>query len=84
MTTEDADTANPTFVSYRVQPLDDPVQIGGICNGNQGCVDGNRNLLDFIDCAVALTCSEADDSASALDRTSLTTCASLAVMFLSA
>jgi hypothetical protein len=23
--------------------------VGSICNGNQGCHDGNRNLLDFID-----------------------------------
>ena len=34
----------------------------------------------FIDCEVALTSSEADDSDSALERTSPTTCASLAVM----
>lgn len=53
VTSEDADGSNPTFVSRRVQPLDDPVQVGGICNGNQGCVNGNRNLLDFIDGAVA-------------------------------
>jgi hypothetical protein len=53
VTSDDADTAQPTFVSRRVQPSSDPVQIGGICNGNQGCVDGNRNLLDFIDGAVA-------------------------------
>lgn len=53
VTSADADQAQPTFTSYRVQPLDDPVQIGGICNGNQGCTGGNRNLLDFIDGAVA-------------------------------
>lgn len=51
VTSEDADTAAPTFVSHRVQ--DDPVQVGGICKGNRGCTDGNRNLLDFIDGAVA-------------------------------
>ena len=34
----------------------------------------------LIDCAVALTSSEAEDSASALARTSPTTCDSLAVM----
>ncbi|MEA3136840.1 MAG: hypothetical protein QOC71_1121, partial [Thermoplasmata archaeon] len=49
VTSDDADSADPTFVSRRVQPASDPVQVGGICNGNQGCVDGNRNLLDFID-----------------------------------
>lgn len=52
VTTEDGHTDNPEgplFTSYRVQDLDDPVQIGGICNGNQGCHGGNRNLLDFID-----------------------------------
>lgn len=53
VTSDDADSDTPTFVSRRVQPADDPVQVGGICNGNQGCVDGNRNLLDFIDGAVA-------------------------------
>lgn len=53
VTSDDADSEQPTFVSRRVQPADDPVQVGGICNGNQGCVDGNRNLLDFIDGAVA-------------------------------
>lgn len=52
ITSDNADTHQPTFVSRRVQPLDDPVQIGGICNGNQGCVDGNRNLLDFMDGAI--------------------------------
>lgn len=49
VTSEDANADQPTFVSRRVQPLDDPVQVGGICNGNQGCTGGNRNLLDFID-----------------------------------
>jgi len=49
VTSVDADADQPTFASRRVQPLDDPVQVGGICNGNQGCHDGNRNLLDFID-----------------------------------
>jgi hypothetical protein len=53
VTSEDADGDDPTFTSYRVQPLDDPVQVGGICNGNQGCTGGNRNLLDFIDGAVS-------------------------------
>ena len=53
VTSDDADAEQPTFVSRRVQPADDPVQVGGICNGNQGCVDGNRNLLDFIDGAMA-------------------------------
>lgn len=49
VTSDDAASDEPTFVSRRVQALDDPVQVGGICNGNQGCADGNRNLLDFID-----------------------------------
>lgn len=48
---ENADRDAPTFVSRRIQ--DDPVQIGPICNGNRGCHDGDRNLLDFIDGAVA-------------------------------
>ena len=38
----------------------------------------------FIACAVALTCSEADDSVSALDLTSPTTCDSLSAMLPSA
>lgn len=55
VTTENGNTreaAGPTFVSHRVQPIDDPVQVGSICNVAQGCQDGNRNLLDFIDAGV--------------------------------
>lgn len=51
VTSEDADTANPTFTGHRVQPKTDPVQVGRICLGGVGC-DGSRNLLDFIDAAM--------------------------------
>lgn len=48
VTSEDADSVDPTFTGHRVQPEDDPVQVGRICLGGVGC-DGSRNLLDFID-----------------------------------
>ncbi len=50
VTSENADTDNPTFVSHQAQT--DPVQVGSICKGNRGCTGGNRNLLDFIDGAI--------------------------------
>ncbi len=50
VTTEDGTSAEPTFVAQRA--TEGPIQIGGICKGNRGCHDGNRNLLDFIDGAV--------------------------------
>ncbi len=43
----DADAAEPTFVTQRVTPADDPVQVGPIFEGGGG--DPSRNLLDFID-----------------------------------
>jgi hypothetical protein len=46
----DANTDDPTFVSYQATPDDDPVQVGPILQG--GGLDGTRNLLDFIDGAV--------------------------------
>ena len=48
---EDADAEDPTFVSYQATPDEDPVQVGQIHQG--GGTDGDRNLLDFIDGAVA-------------------------------
>ncbi len=46
---EDADTEEPTF--RHVRATEDPVQVGSICLGG-GCGE-DRNLLDFIDAAVA-------------------------------
>lgn len=54
ITTEDADTTDPsgpTFVHYQTTPDETPVQIGPILQG--GGTDNTRNLLDFIDGAVA-------------------------------
>jgi hypothetical protein len=47
--TENALDPEPEWVTTRVTPADDPVQIGTICTGGIGCAGGNRNLLDFID-----------------------------------
>lgn len=44
----DADSPDPTFVTVMANQLGDPVQVGSICQLDQ-CVDGNRNLLDFVD-----------------------------------
>lgn len=44
----DADAEVPTFVTVQANPAGDPVQRGSICQ-HRGCVDGNRNLLDFVD-----------------------------------
>lgn len=44
--TLDADAETPVFVT--VQASTDPVQRGSICQ-MKACVDGNRNLLDFVD-----------------------------------
>lgn len=44
----DADAPTPTFVTVRINPPNDPVQRGSICQLRQ-CEDGNRNLLDFVD-----------------------------------
>lgn len=46
--TLDADAEQPTFVTVQVNQEGDPVQRGSICQ-LRGCVDGNRNLLDFVD-----------------------------------
>lgn len=51
VTSEDADQDEPTFVSYQVTPDSDPVQRGQIWQG--GGSAPSRNLLDFIDGAVA-------------------------------
>jgi hypothetical protein len=51
VTSDDADTAAPTFTSHQATPDDKPVQIGPIWQGGGG--DPSRNLLDFIDGAVA-------------------------------
>lgn len=54
VTSEDAAAetpSGPTFVAYQATPEDDPVQIGEIHQG--GGTDPDRNLLDFIDGAVA-------------------------------
>jgi len=50
VTSDDANGASPTFTSYKVTG-DDPVQRGPIWQGGGG--DPSRNLLDFIDGAVA-------------------------------
>lgn len=47
----DADAEDPTFVAYQATPDSDPVQVGRIHQGGGG--DNTRNLLDFIDGAVA-------------------------------
>ena len=44
--TLDGGSDEPTFVTVQVSA--DPVQRGSICQ-LKGCVDGNRNLLDFVD-----------------------------------
>lgn len=49
--TESGAAEEPVFVSYRVTPEDDPVQVGPIWIGGGG--DPSRNLLDFIDSAVS-------------------------------
>lgn len=54
VTTEDANTTDsggPTFVAYQATPDETPVQVGPILQG--GGTDNTRNLLDFIDGAVA-------------------------------
>ena len=51
VTSEDAAADDPTFVAYQATPDEDPVQVGQIHQG--GGTDGDRNLLDFIDGAVA-------------------------------
>ncbi|HWG90966.1 MAG TPA: sialidase family protein [Candidatus Thermoplasmatota archaeon] len=43
----DAASANPTFVTQRVTPDEDPIQIGYMWEGGGG--DPGRNHLDFID-----------------------------------
>lgn len=47
----DAGADDPTFVAYQATPDSDPVQVGQIHQG--GGSDPDRNLLDFIDGAVA-------------------------------
>ncbi|HVL86767.1 MAG TPA: sialidase family protein [Candidatus Thermoplasmatota archaeon] len=49
-TSQNALDDEPTFVTVRVTPEDDPIQIGPIST-NSGCGNppGSRNLLDFID-----------------------------------
>ncbi|HEX9815802.1 MAG TPA: sialidase family protein [Candidatus Thermoplasmatota archaeon] len=51
VTSLDADREDPTFAAYRATPDEDPVQVGPILQG--GGFDNTRNLLDFIDGAVA-------------------------------
>ena len=51
VTSHDADGEDPTFVAYQATPDSDPVQVGPIHQGGGG--SGTRNLLDFIDGAVA-------------------------------
>ena len=46
--TLDADSEQPTFVTVQANAEGDPVQRGSICQ-LRGCVNGNRNLLDFVD-----------------------------------
>lgn len=46
--TVDGDAETPTFVTVQINAKDDPVQRGSICQ-LKACVDGNRNLLDFVD-----------------------------------
>lgn len=49
VTTDDATAADPVFVAHQATADLDPVQIGPICMLGDGCHDGTRNLLDFID-----------------------------------
>lgn len=51
VTSLDADAEDPTFVAYQATPDADPVQVGPIHQGGGGAA--TRNLLDFIDGAVA-------------------------------
>lgn len=51
VSSHDADAEDPTFVAYQATPDSDPVQVGQIHQG--GGIDPDRNLLDFIDGAVA-------------------------------
>lgn len=51
LTSDDAASDNPTFVSYQVTPETDPVQVGCVFQG--GGSNPCRNLLDFIDGAVS-------------------------------
>lgn len=51
VTSHDADAEDPTFVAYQATPDEDPVQVGPIHQGGGGAE--TRNLLDFIDGAVA-------------------------------
>ena len=51
VTSYDAASEDPTFVAYQATPDSDPVQVGPIHQGGGG--SGTRNLLDFIDGAVA-------------------------------
>ncbi|MEK6976201.1 MAG: sialidase family protein [Candidatus Thermoplasmatota archaeon] len=51
VTSEDAASEDPTFVAYQATPDADPVQVGPIHQG--GGSANTRNLLDFIDGAVA-------------------------------
>lgn len=44
----------PNFVTVQLTPADDPIQRGTICVSSGACVDGNRNLLDFIDLQIGL------------------------------
>ena len=46
--TLDGEAGQPTFVTTQVNQEGDPVQRGSICE-LRACVDGNRNLLDFVD-----------------------------------
>lgn len=50
VTTENGHTSTPEFIAYQASDI---IQVGGICKGNRDCLDGNRNLLDFIDGSVA-------------------------------
>lgn len=52
VTSEDAASDDPTFVAYQATPDADPVQIGQVHQGG-GVNEPDRNLLDFIDGAVA-------------------------------
>lgn len=55
VTSEDAAAEDPLFTAHRVTPLEDPVQIGPIHQGGEDPLAerNDRNLLDFIDGAVA-------------------------------
>lgn len=48
----DADADAPTFVTVRVTPADDPLQLGSICVALP-CGGSDRNLLDFMGMAIA-------------------------------